>query len=472
MLSSLFIFKVTSHDYEKIIILSHNLLIHERNIFSMHNNKFIGFENDYIKTAFDNVIRNKIIKDKYLNLTKYIRQNKTKQYYYNILDTQKSKFKFLFQEKNVLPRNNNLVSTFYKAFENQDINFNRDLGFPDELSFFEFDAIVYWVYSSFKTIDQRLEFTQNTLLKDFYRLSDISTLEKNKLHVYYQEREIDIEIINSLEDYHKIISSIQINGYLFYRGHENMNYLLQPSISRNKLWVKNESQIFEDIQVECPDEFSSYKTHLEKLVKMQHYNIPTRLLDITRDPYVALYFSCANNLGELGEVLIFMSCKYGLKYPKSDTVSILSSLSALSNQKKEDLIDLINEDKTDQEFNQSASVLIQQIRSEKPEFLETIKQEDLKKVFIVNALKNNSRISKQNGAFIICGLDTNKDGFTSSINKLRYKNQNDKKLVLLVENKQEILNSLDIISINEASLFPEIDNIAKYIRNKWSKVIW
>lgn len=441
-------------------------------VYYMNNYDFIAYKNDYIKAAFDVIIDNKIKKDKYVNLTKYIKQNKTKQYYYDILDATGSILKYLFQEKQVLPKKNNILSAFYDAFKNYDINFNSDLGFPNELTFVEYDAIVYWVYSAFKKANQRADFTQYSLLKNVYQMSDIAFLTKDKLYIYFQEEEVDIKVIRSLEDYNRIISMIQINGYLFYRGHEDMNYLLKPSISRNILWIKNENQIFEDIQVECPHEFSSYKTHLEKLVKMQHYNIPTRLLDITRDPYIALYFSCAKNLDDLGEVIIFMSSKYGLKYPQSDTISILSSLSALSIEKKEALIKLIDEEITDEEFNSSASVLLQQIRAEKPEFLGNIRQEDLQKVFIVNALKNNTRIIKQNGAFIICGLDVNKDGFTNSINKLRYRSQNEKKLVLLVDNKRDILKSLDILSINDASLFPEIDNIAKYIKNKWSEEIW
>lgn len=205
---------------------------------------------------------------------------------------------------------------------------------------------------------------------------------------------------------------------------------------------------------------------------MQHYNIPTRLLDITEDPNVALYFSCANNNDEFGEVIVFSSGKYNIKYPQSDTASIYASLAALSIKDKNKLRDLVIKSTDNDNFNKDASVLIQQIRLEKPAFLSKIDKEEFYKVFIVKALKNNNRIINQNGAFIICGLDMYKDGFSKSINNLRHRSTDGKIQVLLINNKYSILKSLETILIDEASLFPEIDIIAKVIKKRWSKLVW
>ena len=68
--------------------------------------------------------------------------------------------------------------------------------------------------------------------------------------------------------------------------------------------------------------------------------------------------------------------------------------------------------------------------------------------------------------FLICGL--NKNVQLRKLQNFKIK-LNGKTVVYLIESKykSKILQELDMLSINSASLFPEIENKAKYVKEKY-----
>lgn len=228
--------------------------------------------------------------------------------------------------------------------------------------------------------------------------------------------------------------------------------------------LQNESKIYHELIINCPDDFEKCHTHLEKLVKMQHYGLPTRLLDITRNPLVALYFACESNPESYGELVLISPENHEIKYPQSDTVSILASLPVFSYEKQQEFGRLASDPTVSQhDFNKKVARLLHEVRLEKPAFLSEIKKDDLVSSFIVYALKNNDRIIKQDGAFILCGLS---DG-NRSLEEFRYR-ENGKKVVILIDGKKKLLEQLETFSINRAALFPEIECVAEYLKNKYT----
>ena len=106
-----------------------------------------------------------------------------------------------------------------------------------------------------------------------------------------QEEEI---WVNSVSEFiEKIVQLDKEEGTeIFYRGHADKDWELLPSIFRTPNGVEKEHLLFRDMVAHEPQSFSECKSALDYLVQMQHYGLPTRLLDMTTNPLVALYFAC------------------------------------------------------------------------------------------------------------------------------------------------------------------------------------
>lgn len=137
--------------------------------------------------------------------------------------------------------------------------------------------------------------------------------------------------ITDLVDYVKEITSININSLndkfynnniLLFRGQSDCNYKLLPAIGRNRHCaadtsiLNEERNLIEMAKFKMPDIFRNDLTPVELLALLQHYGIPTRLLDITENSLVALYFACCSKPDKDGEVFVFKHDeRYVATYP-------------------------------------------------------------------------------------------------------------------------------------------------------------
>lgn len=259
----------------------------------------------------------------------------------------------------------------------------------------------------------------------------------------------------------KVLSTEEKNGNeVFYRGHSNKRkYKLEPSLFRkdedgNYLYRDNEHVLYRELLVSNSADFQPDVYTLDSLVRMQHYSLPTRLLDITSNPLIALYFACKSADNEEGEVIIFSMRRKDVKYFDSDVASCISNLARLPQTDKGKI-------KFDGEgFNEQPPVkrLLHFIREEKPFFEAAIIPDDLRKIICVKGKQSNDRISSQSGAFLLFGLDAifDEEG-TPEIKVSR----------ITVSNKDAILEELDLLNINESTVFPYIENSAKYVADKF-----
>lgn len=251
---------------------------------------------------------------------------------------------------------------------------------------------------------------------------------------------------------------------VFYRGHSNSKkYRLEPSIFRrdqegNFIYRDAEDRMYRELLVSNSLDFSGDIYTLDRLVRMQHYSLPTRLLDITSNPLIGLYFCCKSNLNDDGEVIVLSMESSYIKYFDSDTASCIANLSRLSKGVR----DSIAFDAEGVEgFNDQRALkqLLHFIKEEKPFFEPRLEPEHLRSVLCVKGKHTNSRISFQSGAFLLFGDEAvlDEEG-TSDITLHR----------IAITNKRAILKELDRLNINESTVFPYIESSAKYIAQKFS----
>jgi len=207
--------------------------------------------------------------------------------------------------------------------------------------------------------------------------------------------------IKSVKDYIQCITEIfekkDNNIEYFFRGQSNLNYITVPGIYRNINYCNNESEMVRDMILKSPDYFEKYSTKFDKLSFMQHYGVPTRLLDVTANALVALYFACENNKKCTGEVEIYEVEKKFIKYPDDAETAVLSCLSFFNVEKQKEIYCSIKNYKDVPDF------FYDEVEIEKNVSKDKIK-EIITEKYLINPRMDNPRIIRQKGAFVLFGL--------------------------------------------------------------------
>ena len=214
----------------------------------------------------------------------------------------------------------------------------------------------------------------------------------------------------------RIIQDSRQDNTVLFRGHSSVKYELIPSVGRiveetglplyNK---QDEMQMFLDFK----RNYSLYtedkpSSDIDILFLAQHYGVPTRLLDWTYNPLIALYFACQGKEEE-GHV-------FTLIVPK-----VKSRI------------------KEGHHFDS--------------DFFEVRKYEHDQELIIPEY--TNRRFLNQKGLFLL---------FKDPFRKMELQP------TFLVKNKKRILSELSNMGITESMVFPTLDSLGKEIANKYKRI--
>ena len=234
----------------------------------------------------------------------------------------------------------------------------------------------------------------------------------------YREIQYIADYLECLKD----LSKNGVDGYqdedtrLYFRGEPDNygNSAGQPRIARGK-WLEgdNESDLFRECERRLSREFATCKSTFEKLVLMQHYGIPTRILDVSLDSLQALFFALyidpKSKKDDNGDafVLVYEVPRKSICNWHSDKVSVISNVAVYAH----DNLDIRGISSNVETFNTNNSIhhLLHEIRAEKPYFRDEIIKEHLESIYCVHPLLDNPRIKAQQGALLIFGIDGDKN---------------------------------------------------------------
>lgn len=107
--------------------------------------------------------------------------------------------------------------------------------------------------------------------------------------------EVQESTVNTTEEIEDLVNSQTVE--LWYRGQKNKDWTLEPGIRRRDTAENKEKELeclYQFRQIAAP-KFNSLR--LDKwgwITYAQHHKLPTRLLDWSTQPLIALYFACEN----------------------------------------------------------------------------------------------------------------------------------------------------------------------------------
>lgn len=242
-----------------------------------------------------------------------------------------------------------------------------------------------------------------------------------------------IEAVGDLVE--TIRANRQDREILWYRGQGDIEWQLTPSLLRDPGGLDTEMTLFKRFKQNAVN-FAGQgnKTEWEWLFLMQHYGVPTRLLDWTESPLVGLYFAVTDDSEESTDSALWCISPTNLNVGAGVEPDFQPDLPSFD-------IDNVLDNYMPSRLAQETMTRLQPIAA--------------------NASRNSPRLFAQRGVFTISHRDPTPVEATGDGNHAwRY--------IIKPESKERIRQELQLLRIDKLSLFPELPSVADSIKEDLS----
>ena len=274
--------------------------------------------------------------------------------------------------------------------------------------------------------------------------------DKGSLYVHYA---------HTFEEYIGYIEKLNTESKLYFRGFSTASYDLSPSIGRmvegEGQWLSKESRLVEFAEQNNPELFAqTYPTQI--ISNMQHYGIPTRMMDISGNAFVALFFACENEkkYNEDGKVVVFEGTPVSTYNPFANILADSYRLIGESGTDLDTYMYLI-------EKQQYASTIFGPDWKRNNELKNRI-IDIHKKPMIVDVGVINLRQRNQDGKFLLFPNQINGDNVLNELITINYSDDIVKaEIKISKDEKARIKKLLKLVGITESFIYP--DDVTKVL---------
>lgn len=225
---------------------------------------------------------------------------------------------------------------------------------------------------------------------------------------------------------------------LWFRGQRDFVWGLSPSLYRSPKGSHHERELVRDFSIQAPRFLDNVPTsQLGWLSVMQHYGMPTRLLDWTESYLVALYFAVEDTISSVDAALWTMRPAY-----------------------------LNRETLGEHSVPTEADVRLAEYVLPDPSTRTRLVRAALPAAF--RPLRNSARIVAQRGTFTIHGsVQKPLDVILDELHKGAAKGMQATKFRIPSDRKADIFKELRFAGISDATVFPEIAGICREVSRRY-----